>query len=366
LWLAEVRLRDFRNYASADLVLGQGSTVLIGANAQGKSNFLEAVYTAALGRSPRAGRDDELIRFGQDRAYVRVVVSGARSQVIEVALDRTTGERRFKVNNVTATRGELIGRLAVVMAGPLDDEVIRGAPVFRRRLLDAALSQVSPSYFFVLTRYTRVIRQRNQLLRSDAARAALAPWDEQLVELGAALIERRRRFVGLLGARAAERHACLGGGEEKLEVAYVCAVGDGDERKALARALEFRRSEELRRGSCLVGPHRDDLRFAINGIDVRTFGSRGQHHAVALSLRLAEVDLLRAERGEWPVVLLDDVLAHLDASRQTLLLRQIAGPQVLLTHTELPPASGMSLRVLRVNAGVIAEGSGVSPQGPAG
>jgi DNA replication and repair protein RecF len=307
-----------------------------------------------------------LIRFGQDRAYVRVVVSGARSQVIEVAFDRATGERRFKVNNVTATRGELIGRLAVVMAGPLDDEVIRGAPVFRRRLLDAALSQVSPSYFFVLTRYTRVIRQRNQLLRSDASRTVLAPWDEQLVELGAALIERRRRFVELLGARAAERHACLGGGEEKLQVAYLCAVGEGDERRALARALELRREEELRRGSCVVGPHRDDLRFAINGVDLRTFGSRGQHHAVALSLRLAEVDLLKAELGEWPVVLLDDVLAHLDGSRQALLLRELAGPQVLLTHTDVPPVSGVSLRVLRVTGGIISEGAGVSRQGPAG
>src|SRR5207247_4489461 len=166
----------------------------------------------------------------------------------------------------------------------------------------------------------------------------------------------------LLSVRAAERHIRLGGGHERLEVAYVCAAGEGEERRTLARALKIREDEELRRGVSLVGPHRDDLRFAINGVDVRTFGSRGQHHAAALSLRLAEVDLLRVELGEWPVVLLDDVLAHLDPSRQAMLLREVAGPQVLLTHIEAPTMSEAPVRVLRVQAGTIVEGSGVSNQ----
>jgi len=360
LWLAEVRLRNFRNYEAADLTLDQGILLLVGSNAQGKSNLLEAVYTAALGRSPRVTRDAELIRFGQDRAHIRAAVQGERPQVLEVAFDRATGERRLRVNGVVVDRGQLLGRLMVVMAGPLDDEVIRGAPEYRRRVMDAALSQVSPSYFFALTRYTRVVRQRNRLLRAGADGAALAPWDEQLVDLGAVLIERRREFVARLGERAAARHARLAGGDERLQISYVCAVGEGEERAALARALAACRHDELRRGTSLVGPHRDDLRLAVNGVDLRTYGSRGQHHTAALSLRLAEVDLLREERGEWPVVLLDDVLAHLDAARQALLLREIAGPQVLLTHTERPALAAAPLRVLRVRAGLIVEESGVS------
>jgi DNA replication and repair protein RecF len=365
LWLAELRLRDFRNYPALDLAFGPGATLLIGPNAQGKSNLLEAVYTAALGRSPRVGHDAELIRFGQDRAYLRATVDGTHVQVLEVGFDRATDGRRIKVNGVLANRGQLLGRLVVVLAGPLDDEVIRGAPTHRRRVVDAALSQVSPSYFFTLTRYVRVLKQRNQLLRLSANAVTLAPWDQQLVELGAALVERRREFVARLSARAAARHARLGGGDERLEVSYVCAVGEGDERAAMGRALELRRSEELRRGTSLVGPHRDDLRLTINGVDLRTFGSRGQHHTAALSLRLAEVDLLREELGVWPVVLLDDVLAHLDASRQAFVLREVAGPQVLLTHTDLPAFQGGPLRVLQVRAGSVTEEPGVSAQRPA-
>jgi len=363
LWLADLRLRDVRNYQVADLEFGPGTTLIIGANAQGKSNLLEAVYTVALGRSPRAGADAELVRFGQDRAYIRAGVQGARPQVLEVAFDRPTGGRRIKVNGVPANRGQLLGRCVAVLAGPLDDEMIRGAPVHRRRLMDAALSQASPSYFFALTRYVRVLRQRNELLRAAASAATLAPWDDQLVALGAVLIERRRRFVERLGIRAVTRHARLGGGEERLEVAYVCAVGPGEEREAMRRALEARRGEELRRGTTVVGPHRDDLRLTINGVDVRMFGSRGQHHTVALSLRLAEVDLLREDLDEWPVVLLDDVLAHLDALRQALLLREVDGPQVLLTHTELPASREVAMRVLRVQAGTIVEDVRVSPRG---
>jgi DNA replication and repair protein RecF len=365
LWLADLRIRDFRNYTVTDLTFGPGVTFIVGPNAQGKSNLLEAIYTAALGRSPRVSRDAEVIRFGEDRAYVRACVQGVRQQALEVAFDRPTGGRRIKVNGVAATRGQLLGRCVVVLAGSLDDEMIRGAPALRRRVLDAALAQVSPSYFFTLTRYTRVLRQRNRVLRAAANAAALAPWDDQLVELGAALIARRRAFVVRLAARASARHARLAGGEERLALSYLCAVGEGDEREALRRGLDAHRSEDLRRATTHVGPHRDDLLFAINGVDVRTFGSRGQHHTVALSVRLAEADLLREELGEWPVMLLDDVLAHLDAARQALVLHALDGSQVLVTHTDLPASLEIPLRVLRVRSGAIVEDVRVSAGGSA-
>ena len=367
MWLAELRLRDFRNYAIADLGFAAGVTVLIGANAQGKSNLLESVYTAALGRSPRASADVELVRFGQDRAYVRVEMRDPRADVLEVAVDRTTGEKRMKVNGVVVQRSQLLGRLAVVLAGPLDGDVIRGAPGARRRLLDAALSQASPSYFFSLTRYLRVVRQRNRLLGENAGGAALEPWDEQLVALGATLVERRRGFVRALEARAAKRHARVAGGVEGLEVTYASTADEAGEAsgtdgraggasrdaEALARALARHRAEEFRRLTSLVGPHRDDLRITVNGIDLRTFGSRGQQHTAALSLRLGEAELLRDELGTWPVLLLDDVLADLDPSRQITLLREIEGPQVLLTHTVPPPDAGIAFRTFAVRDGTI-------------
>ena len=371
MWLAELRLRDFRNYAAVDLVFAAGLTVLIGANAQGKSNLLESVYTAALGRSPRASTDVEVVRFGQDRAYVRAEVRDPRVDVLEVAVDRTTGEKRMKVNGVVVQRGQLLGRMAVVLAGPLDGDVIRGAAGARRRLLDAALSQASPSYFFALTRYLRVVRQRNRLLAEGAGPEARAPWDEQLVALGATLVERRRGFVRALATRAAKRHARVSDGSEELEVTYACTADDPhdpafpaggrdpDDAAALARALSRRRSEELRRRTSLVGPHRDDLRITVNGIDLRVFGSRGQQHTAALSLRLGETELLHEELGTWPVLLLDDVLADLDPSRQIMLLREIEPTQALLTHTVPPPAAGVALRTFTVRNGTIVAGTDV-------
>lgn len=370
MWLAELRFRDFRNYASLDAAFGQGITILYGPNAQGKSNLLEGVYMAAMGRSPRAGVDTEVIRFGQERAYVRALVNGTRSHLLEVAVDRTGGARRVKVNGVAARRGQLLGRMAVVLTGPLDDEVIRGVPGYRRRVLDVALSQISPSYFFALTRYIRVVRQRNRLLREAVPGPELVPWDEQLIELGAALTERRREFVAALARRARARHARIAGNEE-LDVVYLSAAGDGEERRALAAALAARRGEEIRRGATLVGPHRDDLRLTVNGIDLRMFGSRGQQHTAALSLRLAEAEMLRDELGEWPVLLLDDVLADLDPNRQTFLLREVAGPgpampeatgpQVLLTHTGPLPLGEMPVRLLSVRGGMLVEESDVRP-----
>ncbi|HET7265150.1 MAG TPA: DNA replication and repair protein RecF [bacterium] len=372
MWLAELRLRDFRNYAATDLAFEAGITVLVGANAQGKSNLLESVYTAALGRSPRASADVELVRFGQDRAYVRAEVRDPRADVLEIAVDRTTGEKRMKVNGVVVQRGQLLGRMAIVLAGPLDGDVIRGAAGARRRLLDAALSQASPSYFFALTRYLRVVRQRNRLLGEGAGGAALEPWDEQLVALGATLVERRRGFVRALAARAAKRHARVSDGSEGLDVTYSSTAddpggpapvsagpGDGREAAALARALARHRAEEYRRRTSLVGPHRDDLRIGVNGVDLRAFGSRGQQHTAALSLRLGEAEILRDELGTWPVLLLDDVLADLDPARQIMLLREIEGPQVLLTHTVPPPAAGVALRMFMVRGGAIEAGTDV-------
>ena len=366
MWLAELRLRDFRNYAHSDLTFGTAIAVLVGLNAQGKSNLLESVYTAALGRSPRASTDVELVRFGQDRAYVRAEVRDPRADVLEVGIDRTTGEKRMKVNGVVVQRGQLLGRMAVVLAGPLDGEMIRGAPGARRRVMDAALSQASPSYYFVLTRYLRVVRQRNRLLAEGAGGPALEPWDEQLVALGATLVERRRGFVRALSARAAERHARIAGGVERLDIAYACTADDpggagggaaeSGDAAALARGLARWRGEELRRRTSLVGPHRDDLRITVDGIDLRTFGSRGQQHTAALSLRLGEAELLRDELGTWPVLLLDDVLADLDPGRQVLLLREIVGPQVLLTHTVEPPPAGVALRTYVVRDGTVAAG----------
>ena len=365
LRIAELRLRDFRNYAAEDATFGDGITVFAGPNAQGKSNLLESIYTVAVGRSPRATADVELVRFGQDRAYVRAVVEGGRASALEVAVDRVSGEKRIKVNGVVTQRGQLLGRLAVVLAGPLDDEMIRGGPGYRRRLMDAALSQMSPSYYFNLSRYLRVVRQRNRLLKAGSAAAALAPWDTQLVELGAGLVERRRQFVDGLAVRARARHARIAMGEEVLDITYsasgIAAGADPvvDARAQLARALADRRGEELRRGTTVVGPHRDDLGFTVNGVDLRVFGSRGQQHTAALSLRLGEVEFLRDELGEWPVVLLDDVLADLDPSRQAALLAEVIGPQVLMTHTRVPDAAGVSVRHVSVMAGKLVGGADV-------
>ena len=361
--LTRLRLANFRNHKATDVAFPPGPVLLVGANAQGKSALLEAIHVAATGRSFRAKHEPEMIALDEEWARLRTVVERAdREEEIDVTLRRdaaarTRALREMRVNGIPVRRGELFGHLFCVAAAPEDADLVTGSPRLRRRLLDLLLAQISPTYYDTAQRYTRVLLQRNRLLRRGAA-AELDPWDEQLATIGAAITLRRRGVAARLGEHAAPIYHELSGRREVLLVEYAPSLV-GDDATGLAAyargALPVQRARELAQGVTTVGPHRDDVLLRVDGRDLRAYGSRGQHLAAMLAVRLAERRVLREEGGEDPVLLLDDVLLALDEERQAYLLDSVEGSQTLITATTLAtvPRLPAASAVFRVEAGTV-------------
>ncbi|WP_026174199.1 DNA replication/repair protein RecF [Effusibacillus pohliae] len=342
--LQTLELRDFRNYRSLSLRLSPQVTIFVGQNAQGKTNILESVLLLALAKSHRAGRDAEMIRWGAESAWVSGKVERSRRTY---SLDLNIFERgkKVRVNGVEKRKiSDFIGHLNVVLFAPEDLLLVKGGPQVRRRFLDIELGQMSPQYLHNLSRYQKVLQQRNNILK-DSERVdsgllgTLAVWDEQLVEYGTKIIRKRLEFVDKLQQFSAEIHKRITSGGEELTLEYKCSLlQQGDSPDALAdrfRAqLAVRQKDDFRRGSTSVGPHRDDIEVRIDGKDVQTYGSQGQQRTAALSIKLAEIELIRHEVGEYPVLLLDDVLSELDEMRQLHLLDGMGERvQTLITTT---------------------------------
>ena len=376
MYLESLSLTNFRNYVRLELELPPHGIVLKGANAQGKTNLLEAIYYLAMASSPLADADRQLVNWlaAEDTLpHARVVgrvVKGEIKTLIEITLmqanNGTNGSLRkgIRVNGVSRRVAELVGQLNVVLFLPQDISLVDGSPGRRRRYLNAMLCQTDPRYYRALQKYGQVVYQRNHLLKRLRDRRQdpeqLAFWNQQMTENGAYLIERRRWLIGRLNEIIADIHPALTGGDEHLRLDYrpgldLAASGDEngqlalglheasqgeigipDIQQAFTEALRFMRGREIARGISLVGPHRDDLRFVVNGVDMGIYGSRGQQRTLALTVKLGEVEWLRQETGEMPVLLLDDVLSELDPDRRNYLIETLhRAQQVLVTATDI-------------------------------
>ncbi len=340
--ITRLELKQFRNYEEAELRPCEGVTVLYGNNAQGKTALLEAVVLSCTGRSHRTARDRELIRWGQEAG--RVFVQAEKrdgSHEVEMLLSNTR-RKMVKVNGSQLQRtGELMGHINGVLFAPEDLRMVKDGPAERRRFIDMELSQIKPSYYYALQHYAHALMQRNKLLRDIALnpslRDLLEDWDAQLARYGAAIMTRRAAFVEQISQSAHENHQELSGGLEDLQARYMPGVdiqGEAPD-QALFKALRAAREIDIRRGTTTVGPHRDDLMLTISGMDVRVYGSQGQQRTTALSLKLAELDIMRREIGEWPVLMLDDVMSELDPQRRRQLLRRLEGIQTIVTCTDM-------------------------------
>ena len=369
--LRQLALTNFRNYPRQELELQPGTILLLGANAQGKTNLLEAVFLLATGRSERADADADYIAWterGEVQPYARIAgtavrASGAVSVEIVVlgragrrvaAADRARGgliaSKRFKLNGVPKRASDVVGAITAVLFTTDDMELIRGAPAGRRRYLDVMLSQVDRPYLRALQRYAKLITQRNALLKriqDGGARAGeLAYWDEELSRDGAAILTTRAAAAAQLAEAAAATHARLSGEREQLALAYeprftdawpaarIIVAGAEAVASALLDRLRATHPRDIAAGITLTGPHRDDLSMTLGGEPAAAFASRGQQRTAALALRLAEAQLLHARGGERPILLLDDVLSELDASRRASVLAAIDADQVWITSAD--------------------------------
>ena len=357
-----IRLKNFRNYEQALIEPDAGVTVFTGQNAQGKTNIIEALHLCCLGRSHRTPRDEELIRWGCDDALVRTQTV-QRDGTHEVSILLSKKQKRKKTVRIGARQaeriGELLGHVCGVLFSPEDLMIIKSGPAERRRFIDMELSQLRPAYFYALQRAQRALNQRNALLREIAREPALAGtldmWDEQLAVCGGEIAENRREAVAALSACAQEAHAALTDGRETLSVRYVSQAAEAEKpAEKLLERLRAARSEDLRRMTTTVGVHRDDLYITINGKEARTYASQGQQRSAVLSLKLAQLELAERERGEAPILMLDDVMSELDPGRRRQLIERIDRVQTFVTCTDLSDLAGARQgAVYRVESGTL-------------
>jgi DNA replication and repair protein RecF len=389
MYVSHLSLTEFRNYARLELELPARIHLFQGENAQGKTNLLEAIYYLATTKSPLASLDRELMRWEADEdvlphSYVvGRFVRRQQERTLEVTLVKEPapngdGEsvfrRQIKLDGVVRRAIDVVGQLNVVLFLPEDIDLVGGAPGGRRRYLDVLLCQIDPVYCRTLSRYNRVLAQRNALLKQmregAVGQAELPYWDEQLSTLGAVVLSRRHEACVALAEHAASYQRQLTAGREALALRYessAAAVAMGiaashdttaeAQKDILAQALKRSLRDDRGRGVTQVGPHRDDLRFEINGHNATTYGSRGQQRTVALALKLAEVELMAARVGEPPVLLLDDVVSELDRLRSDCLVEALdRAEQVLLTTTDLhhlPPAFRERGQIWHVEGGTV-------------
>lgn len=359
--ITHAQLANFRSYESCALAPCAGVNVLLGDNGQGKTNVLEALYLTCTGRSHRTRQDRELIRWGAEAAQVSVEAERRDgSHQVEITLP-ALGRRRIRIAGQEISRsGELMGHVTGVLFSPEDLRTVKDGPAERRRFVDMALSQVKPAYYYALQRYARALRQRNETLKAVAAQpafmATLDAWDEQLAEAGAALMVYRREYIARLSAVAAETHREIADGRERLEIRYAPSVTLGDDAQSLLDALFAARENDLRRMTTSVGAHRDDVLLLVEGRDVRAFGSQGQQRTAALAMRLAEMDVMREQLEEWPVLMLDDVMSELDPGRRRQLVSRLRGIQTFITCTDEDDLAGAEIgKAWRVEDGVLKE-----------
>ncbi|MGH7352970.1 MAG: DNA replication/repair protein RecF [Candidatus Rokuibacteriota bacterium] len=320
---------EFRNYRSLSYTPSPRLNLLTGHNAQGKTNLLEALAVLLTGRSFRTSRLADLPRWGAEAASLSGEV-----ERIEGGRAIRRAIQRLEDGTWQAT-GVGIPWARVIVFGWQDVAILHGAPTARRGFIDGFAARLFPSHLPALLRYRRIVARRNHLLQRRAAADVLAPWDEQLAEAGAELIGRRRRAVAALQTELQRVYPALSGERHKVEIGYSSTIGEAAEAPALLEALARARAAELRRGLTLVGPHRDDLSIELDGVDARTFGSRGQQRLLALALRLAEVLPVTEAAGTAPVLLLDDALSELDPVVRDNVLHEIrAAEQVFLTSPD--------------------------------
>ena len=333
--IKSIELCNFRNYEREEFHFHEGTNVLYGDNAQGKTNVLEAIFVGGTTKSHKGSKDSDMIMKGREEAHLRYFVE-KRDCTYKVEIHMRKGRTKgIAIDGLPISSSKELMGLCNIFFSPEDLGIIKEGPEQRRRFMDMELCQMNKAYLYYLTQYKKILKQRNALLKqiqqNSNLKETLEIWDEQLVEQGSKLIEIREQFVQEIAAIMKEKHRNLTGGQEDIEVKYKpnCPAKD------FSRQLFMEGERDVVLGTTTVGPHRDDIQFFINGQEVKVYGSQGQKRTAALSLKMAEIEIVEKTIGEKPILLLDDVLSELDRNRQNYLLENIKGIQTIITCTGL-------------------------------
>ncbi|MSN98270.1 DNA replication/repair protein RecF [Bacillus paralicheniformis] len=370
MYIQNLTLSSYRNYERLDLQFENKVNVIIGENAQGKTNLMEAIYVLAMAKSHRTSNDKELIRWDEDYAKIEGrVIKKNGSVPIQLVISKKG--KKGKVNHIEQQKlSQYVGAVNTIMFAPEDLNLVKGSPQVRRRFLDMEIGQVSPVYLHDLSLYQKILSQRNHFLkqlqtRKQTDQTMLDVLTEQLTEFAAKVVMKRLQFVDQLEKWAQPIHSGISRGLEELTLKYHTSlhVSDSPDLSKMINSYQETfsklRDKEIERGVSLSGPHRDDVLFCVNGRDVQTYGSQGQQRTTALSLKLAEIDLIQEEIGEYPILLLDDVLSELDDYRQSHLLHTIQGRvQTFVTTTSVDGIDHKTLNeaeIFRVENGTLSD-----------
>ncbi len=334
--IKSIELADYRNYDFLTMEFDKGTNILYGDNAQGKTNILEAIYVAATTKSHKGSKDKEIVNFNKEEAHIRTYVE---KEGVETRVDMHLRKNKSKGIAIDGQKikkaADLLGLCNVVFFSPEDLGIIKNGPAERRRFVDMELCQLDSFYLYNLNNYNKIVNQRNKLLKdmylNNDLKETLNIWDMQLVSFGSKIIERRKLFIDQLNEIILDIHKKLSGGKEELMISYEPDVEIENFEKALRQSQE----KDIRAKMTTVGPHRDDFCFQIGEVDIRKFGSQGQQRTAALSLKLAEIEIVKKIAKDTPVLLLDDVLSELDSNRQNYLLDSIGEIQTIITCTGL-------------------------------
>ena len=347
--IKSLELADFRNYRELNISFDEGTNILYGNNAQGKTNILEAIYLSATTKSHKGSKDKEIINFDKEEAHIRTYLE---KEDVEYRVDMHL--RKIKSKGIAIDRqkikkaADLLGLLNIVFFSPEDLSIIKNGPAERRRFADMELCQLDHFYLYNLNHYNRIINQRNKLLKdmyfNPQLKETLNIWDSQLISFGSKIIERRELFTAQLCEIIKEIHNKLSGGKEELMIRYEPDVTI-EEFEARMKGSQER---DIHSKTTSTGPHRDDFTFIVNGIDIRKYGSQGQQRTAALSLKLSEIELVKKMTKDTPVLLLDDVLSELDSSRQNYLLNSIGDIQTIITCTGLDEFINNRFKINRI------------------
>ncbi len=339
----DVRLINFRNYDSLSLELNPNMNLFIGKNAQGKTNLLESIYISAMGRSFRTNRDLELIEFNKEQAYVGVNIDiNGLNRFIEVKLDKDR-PKRIRINkNELKNYKELYSGLNVVTFYPEDLRLVKDGPSERRRFLDLEISQIRPVYNYNLSKYNKILFQRNNVLKSrkfsSNIEEILEIFDLQIAKIGTEIIKERMKYIEELSRISDDIHRQIVLRDESLTIDYMTNIpvlaSKKEMEKLYIKTLKDNIKRDVETNTTTYGPHRDDMKILLDGKDMKIYGSQGQQRTIVLSMKLSEIEIIKNERGSYPVLLLDDVFSELDVNRRRYLLNSLKEIQTIITATD--------------------------------
>lgn len=335
MYVKNISLVNYRNYQSLNVELARNVNVFVGDNAQGKTNIVESIYYCAFAKSHRTSKDKELINWEKDKAYISILVGKNRlDKKIDINILRD-GKKAIKVNSIKVNKiGELFGIFNVVMFSPEDLKVIKEAPNLRRRLLDMELSQINSKYYFNLVQYNKILNERNILLKSKTfSEDVLEVYDIQLIDYADYIISKRLEYIEKINYYGNKIHKEITSGRENINFKYSCNIKLNNYKDNYLKKLKDNLFKDREKGLTSVGPHRDDFNVFINNVDVKVFGSQGQQRTSILTMKFSSLKIIKEITGEYPVLLLDDVLSELDVNRKRYILSTIKDIQTVITCT---------------------------------